>query len=441
MARSGSVTSGDEDTFVVPSSWRRFVLPRHGDPGVKPWRPDPGSPVAFDAPVAPAARQLTDLLSRVGTDTSIGEAGLEHLAGNATPLGAAAVAGLTMHELRRQVEDRPRAVADRWLAEHGPAFAARAAVELNTLSQSESRGWGPWRFTRLRPGAVRFSRAVLDANASVAVHVRAALAALPGDDYAACVEALREFRAGTVGQRVGASFVAPTETAWHRDDCAEVAASADRFGAVLMLMAVRSAADVGVLRPYAGHACDLHVPYTIAAGAGPAAAPVLAGWCDSGLLGAADRRRLLSILAALPSAWTRRRWRGRRASATSGWSGRSSGSRSRAARAGRPRRSATAPGGCTPGSSRGSSGAGPTSSSGRSSAGGDRRGCRAASRGCTSSSPGSSWTRCRWCSTPPARRRPSRLRRCCPTPRRRSPSRWPAGRHGHTRCGRSRSGG
>jgi predicted DNA-binding WGR domain protein len=114
----------DEETFAMPASWRRMVYPRRG--GIRrtvgELRDDAEDLVA--ARLKEEEAWVEDMLSAPASDRRIVEATRAHLNGSHSPLGAAALAAITMHY---QLPDN--VFVDTWVRSHGLAFAARAVVE------------------------------------------------------------------------------------------------------------------------------------------------------------------------------------------------------------------------------------------------------------------------------------------------------------------------
>ncbi|WP_377266878.1 WGR domain-containing protein [Peterkaempfera sp. SMS 1(5)a] len=117
----------DEDTFVLPSSWRRVLHPRRG-----------GVPRGVAAPAADAAdrtrgriraetHRIEQVLTDPHVDPALVRAARAALAGKPDALGAAALASLVTGRSTAGADDVP--FVDAWVAEHGLAFAARAVVE------------------------------------------------------------------------------------------------------------------------------------------------------------------------------------------------------------------------------------------------------------------------------------------------------------------------
>ncbi|MBO4270987.1 DUF4132 domain-containing protein [Microbispora triticiradicis] len=287
----------DEDRLTMPAAWLRALHPRRGGVKVSVKRPDPGAPRELAARVDARRQLIRDSLAGC-PDSEIASAGAAYLAGEPTPLGAAAVASVVAAQLPWNERTSLRLFGEAWPAEHGPVFAATAVTELASLglhvggyaqplrrlatdeSHNHWYGW-PWM--------------------EVASRVRAVLSVAPDAEYAEVVAALAVSREGGLHHRVAASYLAPTEVEWVADDCAEV--SRVNPDLALGLVAAVSTPEHAAL--VAGHVRghsvfgSLALPATLVDGIGEAAVPMLAGWFDD-LYDAESRRRLLGVLAELP---------------------------------------------------------------------------------------------------------------------------------------------
>ncbi|WP_433791012.1 DUF4132 domain-containing protein [Actinoplanes sp. CA-252034] len=289
------------DTFVVPSAWKRFVLPRRG---AAPSAPKPGAAdvraaeellTAFDGDVRTALRHRLIAGDLAG-------AGHGYLEGGAsvTPLGAAVVARGVAGALPWSRRDEPTAFADFWRARHGLAFAAAATVELAGFHLGSS------------PSETAITRSLPDADANGAgtrlavrmgYHLRRAVVAAPAEEYAAVVTALAGSRGPALSQQALVSVIAPDETAWADEICATVSALGGREALKGLLLTVVSAEPyasglAAQLSPWAALSENERI-YTFTATLGPAAAPALAAWLDATSDDAQYRRKLLALLALL----------------------------------------------------------------------------------------------------------------------------------------------
>ncbi|MEV4279338.1 DUF4132 domain-containing protein [Actinoplanes xinjiangensis] len=289
------------DAFVVPSAWKRFVLPRRS---AAPAAPKPQAAgvkaveellTAFDGDVRTALRH------RLIAD-DLAEAGHAYLAGGpaVTPLGAAVVARGVAGALPWSRRDELTAFADFWRARHGLAFAAAATVELAGFHLGSS------------PSDSAITRAVPDADADgfavrtairMAYQLRRAVVAAPPGEYVAAVTALGAARGPSLSQKALVSVIAPDETVWADEICSDLVAMGGREALKGLLLTVVSADPLasrlaGQLSPWAVLAEKERI-YTFTATLGPAAVPALTGWLDAAVTDAQDRRKLLGLLAAV----------------------------------------------------------------------------------------------------------------------------------------------
>ncbi len=305
----------DELGLVVPAPWRKVLHPRRGGTPV---------PVEFAAAQVAAAVQeclaahdwpLREIIGNPVSEPSLAVAALPwldsarrrdwiRLGDEITPAGAAAVVTAVCHLLgdRRRLDARTVAFADLWVAVHGLGFAACAAAELFSMDvgfRGDQPHWYP--LVRLGPNtqaAPRFLPWLL-----VARRVRAHLAAAGDDEYARVTTLLASYREHGPGPRAMTSYLLPTQADWVADDCHAAAAASAETTALLLLMAVGSTAQVDQIGHLvlAQRAFDLSgVIESLVEGVGPGVSTFLDRWID-GPLDTDQRRRLLSVLATLPT--------------------------------------------------------------------------------------------------------------------------------------------
>lgn len=196
-----------EDAFVMPSAWLRAIRPRRGGAPAG-FRPSP-TWAADVAKLVAGRPSLRASLGAAGTPADIRDAGLAHVDGGASPLGAAAVVAA----YAGPPDDRSRAAAavfaDGWVAGHGLRFAVEAVMELQGL------GYGAdWQPTTLAgEPVVRRVRGSEGVGAALGP-VRAAIAAAPEDEHRAVVELLGAWRERSATHRIVAAHLAPTEESW-----------------------------------------------------------------------------------------------------------------------------------------------------------------------------------------------------------------------------------
>lgn len=287
----------DEDTFVIPGSWRRVLHPRRG-----------GVPRGVAGPVSDAADRvqgriraeldwIEQVLAAPQADPALVQAARACLAGQPSPLGAAVLAGLVTPAWSTPgTDDAP--FADAWVAGHGLPFAVRAVVEAYEVDA----GWRQYGGGRSNP-VLRF-RGPTDHIAShvarpLTDRVRALLACADEASYQEAVAALRECRT-TPRRRVVAAYLAPGTPGW-ADECI---AEEPGYGAggdtlrPLLLCALDDPGQVGRLgrAPKVGwRGWSVALVATLADGLGTACVPFL----DEALERCWDSDQLRSISMAV----------------------------------------------------------------------------------------------------------------------------------------------
>ncbi|PYC64876.1 molybdate metabolism regulator [Micromonospora arborensis] len=299
----------DEQTFVVPPSWYRSRHPRRGGPGVTAARLDPSSSVQAEALLSQHRDDIAIALTDPQSEPELTTAGKSFLADTPerTPLGAAVVATALYAHLAWdwRSHDALKVLRDAWIRDHGLEFAVRALMEFLTLSCGgpEHGPNGKITIGPLRRTPARLARTHgYHPETGLADRIRAVLAGAPDDQYAATVEILAGYREHGIQHRVVTSFLAPTRTEWVDEDCAAVAALADKTLATRLLSSVSTPEQLALLRAHvAPHevVASATILYTLVEGVGPAAAEVLADWLDQPYV--EEQRRMLAILAVLPT--------------------------------------------------------------------------------------------------------------------------------------------
>jgi hypothetical protein len=300
------------DEWVFPHEWYRHRWQRRGSAGLAPIEPDRKAAQTVEQMLTLMPEFVLRVLRNPATEPALARAGQSWLDGDpaAPPAGAAAVAAATG---TRSWGERNRyvAFADVWIATRGVRFAAEAAVEFMALVRRDDghnfaarTGPPPPPVEHMLPAESRNAWGAPDPPLQVALRVRAALAAAPAEVYAETVAALAAQRDAGAFQRVATSVLAPTETAWVEQDLAEAIADKDQYRGTALLTAATTPEQVTALAtasyPFAV-VRSLALLTTFVDGAGPAAAPTLLRWLDGSTDSDAEsRRRVLSVLAALP---------------------------------------------------------------------------------------------------------------------------------------------
>ncbi|WP_222108499.1 DUF4132 domain-containing protein [Streptomyces cupreus] len=260
----------DEDTFVMPAAWRRQVHPRRG--GIVRTVPAPRSDTEelLGRRLKEEAGWIEQMLAAQGSEPRIVEAARAHLNGSHSPLGAAALASLTMHY------QLPEGVfVDAWTRTHGLAFAARAVVEYFDIEAH----WMQHGHQRQDP-LIRFRPGTLSADGHwsrpFADRLRALLTVADEDTYRQSVAVLAKCR-DSARRRIVVSYVVPSERDWVDEACAD----ADQVDATLRAMLLCSVNSREQLDRF-GSSFDLgwgdwtmSLVATLAEGVGERIAPVL----------------------------------------------------------------------------------------------------------------------------------------------------------------------
>ncbi|RKS69142.1 uncharacterized protein DUF4132 [Actinomadura pelletieri DSM 43383] len=208
-----------EDTWEMPDTWLRALHPRRDRPG--PWR-RPRS----DASAAETVRDIIDrtaatvenVLAQPDTPPSLTEHGRAYLKGEATPLGAAVVAGIVVNARGLAAFGGTDPFRDAWVTEHGLPFAACAYAQLSliTVGHYYVHSTGGWVGVKDRGPDDHLD--VWWAEKDVARHLRALLAAADDDVYDEAVAGLEECRR-TPLQKMVVSYLVPTRRDWADEVC------------------------------------------------------------------------------------------------------------------------------------------------------------------------------------------------------------------------------
>ncbi|MCX4820482.1 DUF4132 domain-containing protein [Streptomyces sp. NBC_01142] len=275
VSGASAVELPDEDTFTLPTAWRRRVHPRRG--GI---RRSPGTAIEDAAEktglrVKEEAEWIEEFLLSPKTAPQLAEAARAQLGGDANPVGAAVLAALTgIYPLPAD------AWADTWVSSYGLPFAAAAVVELfeldvHYLQRGQDRT-DPW-IGELGPSAPPYAASQ---RRPAADRVRALLAATDEATYREAVAALAE-RRGTDRRRIVASYLVPTETDWVAACCAHpgVSGEEDETVRAMLFCSLNSPDQVAQLGSRGGfgwYGWTVTSIGTVAEGVGPAVAPLLA---------------------------------------------------------------------------------------------------------------------------------------------------------------------
>ncbi|WP_026404720.1 DUF4132 domain-containing protein [Actinomadura rifamycini] len=204
----------DENALNFPDAWRRSLYPRRGG--------RPGSRIKIDRSASANLRERfarleasAPLAERAGVGAEPAEAAHEYVSGGANPLGAAVVAALLTHatggtsHLAGGTIAKP--LADAWVSEHGPAFAACAFAELSGLH------WGDHGIASIDDRMEVGSRTVGSTGLpQTGARLRGLLAVASDEEYREAVERLAEHRRAPT-KRVAVSFLVPDRHDWVED--------------------------------------------------------------------------------------------------------------------------------------------------------------------------------------------------------------------------------
>jgi hypothetical protein len=220
-----------EDMLTLPEGWR--PLPWRADPDVPvpgAAAPDPRAPALLAALYAERPELREQMLRHPDSDRALADSDPDGpLAAALTVLAhTEAIVHCDWEYARARRERVETLLADAWLAGHGLAFAAEAAVILMELDTAGDRRGGDRAPTGVR---WRYSSSGhlgrdYDIARTVLYRARDVLAAAPPADYATVVTALARVRDArdSVHRRVCVAVLAPGERAW-------VAAAVDELAA------------------------------------------------------------------------------------------------------------------------------------------------------------------------------------------------------------------
>ncbi|WP_328873631.1 DUF4132 domain-containing protein [Streptomyces sp. NBC_00287] len=285
----------DEDTFVMPAAWRRLVHPRRG--GIPRTVPElrADAQELLDGRLKEEAGWIEQMLAAPESDPRIVDAVRAHLKGSQSPLGAAALASLTMHY---QLPDG--VFVDAWVRAHGLAFAARAVVEYFDIETHWMQHGGHRQDPRIgfRAGTTTGSG---HWGGPFASRLRALLAVADEDIFQETVAVLAECR-DSVRRRVVVAYVVPSEHDWVADACTD-ADKIDTGLRSLLLCSLNSPeqlATVGTSLHLGWNDWTMPMVASLAEGIGPHIAPVLERGIETAY--GSDRVRAFSAtLVELPT--------------------------------------------------------------------------------------------------------------------------------------------
>ncbi|WP_063042832.1 DUF4132 domain-containing protein [Nocardia pseudovaccinii] len=292
-----------EECFVWPKAWRTRVHPRNGGVTGPRIEVDPTAVARVDSWRTAAEGWIAEVVAHSDSDARLVAAARAALGGESSPLGAAVLARVAIN--KAGVWDSALIpVVDYWVVTHGLPFAAAALVELFDLTM----GWDISRQTVIRSVAVLGDGDAAGWSSSLrpaADHLRSMVARCEAERYREIVAALASHR-HSPRQRVAASYLVPTESAWVDECCADPGASArdDLTMQSMLYCSVGSAEQLDAARRSVGsfwwYRTRIEFVATVVDGVGTSAAcffaEALDGWAD-----ASTRKLMLNALVELPS--------------------------------------------------------------------------------------------------------------------------------------------
>ncbi|MGW4805258.1 DUF4132 domain-containing protein [Kitasatospora sp. NPDC004272] len=292
----------DEDTFVLPDSWRKAALPRRGIRVPEVTWPGPEALERERLRIADRADWVERVLDAPASDPELVRAARAYLGGEPDVLGAAALSSMLPAPWQAGAPEQAL-FADAWTARHGLAFAVRAVQERHAVE------------THYFQSGNRVSDIALRRRTATPHHygvrtlpaeqrLRALLAAAPEPEYLAALTALSACR-DTPRRRVLASFLAPGVPGWLDECLADLPGyGEDRLQSHLQLLyALDDPAQLerlGSAPEVPWGSWTLPLVATLADGLGAAAAPLVGE--GAGLARNADGvRELSAALAHFPT--------------------------------------------------------------------------------------------------------------------------------------------
>ncbi|GAA3929662.1 hypothetical protein GCM10023085_08780 [Actinomadura viridis] len=289
----------DEETLIIPPSWRRRLHPRRGGTPGPAIKPAPSAGPALRARIEAQAAEIDELLDHPRSDPGLVAATRRHLRGEDDPLGAA-VAGQIVTRQESIQSDHLTALVDAWCTEHGVAFAAAAVAALSKAEPTWrwiERGEATEAWVRLRNPKEKYGH--WWSTRGAARRMRAVLAAADGTEYDRAVARLEDYRDDPL-LRLVTAYLVPTRQDWVNECLDEIDNGLRHSRDWMLWCSVRSAEQLVPLGPLGWMAGQADLVTTAVDGAGAALAPVLAEAYDSATRADA-RRHTAESLAILPT--------------------------------------------------------------------------------------------------------------------------------------------
>lgn len=191
----------------LPPEWARLVMPRKGGrTPTEPIRFDSEAPARIDGLVREHFAFIESFFPPLFTDMVLRNATAAHLSTGPDPTGAAVLHLILGHLVTGEQRFGP--FLDAWIIEHGPAFAAAAALERCMITSEYTMIGDHRRVTADEPGGLKWAAGL---DREDLRRLRSAIAS--ADDYDAVVQALAARRSSPWRNTV-AAFLVPTETNW-----------------------------------------------------------------------------------------------------------------------------------------------------------------------------------------------------------------------------------
>ncbi|MET0233140.1 MAG: DUF4132 domain-containing protein [Kibdelosporangium sp.] len=294
----------EEDVLVLPEDWRPDFVSRRGG-FVREVVPDPDAAAFLAAKLAEVQARIEIVLRCQGSDASLVREVRSYLAGQATPLGAAAVLALLESEHSPGEVRSLSRLADGLVARHGLVFAAQTAVESTRVEVHFSLS-----MNKETPHELVFRQRGRSWRASELIdRLRDIVVAADQAGYEAVVAGLAKFRTDLLAQMV-VSYLVASEVEWVDEVCANAIASDPHEYRDWRLLHY-SLSTVAQLESIAAHEHvagwslrRTNVLHALAEIIGPGIAPTVARFLDRDPNGGDTRKALLDVLAGLPTEQT-----------------------------------------------------------------------------------------------------------------------------------------
>ena len=288
----------DEDTWTVPTTWWRKVVPFRGRGPSRSQKADVDR-AQLAALRTETAEAVARVLEHPGSDADlVRHARLALDDAEGTPLGAAVMAALLVGSTSSSGGRWLPAIADEWVATHDIAFAAEAGALVAGVRVGNPRcDFGAHRDNVVTvAGADGLWASQIE---PLLTHLRVVLAGADDREYGDAVARLGSHREGEVAVRATTSYLAPTEQHWVDLDIRSRGLNAATRTILLASVTTAKQANAVIKRCRGWHVWHPELVYSMAAHIGPDVAPILADLFDftSGDL----RKRAATMLGELPS--------------------------------------------------------------------------------------------------------------------------------------------